>query len=148
MILNQQTEVSVAVPQFERFLMRVKKSLGVIDLDLGICFVTTSEIRRLNRTYRAKNKPTDVLSFPFWTSLKGRNRKFYCSNGAPSYLGDIAISPAIARRNAIVNGRTLQIELRILIIHGVLHLLGFDHERDQGEMSLVEGQLRHQFGIH
>ena len=90
-------------------------------------------MKRWNRTYRGKNRPTDVLSFRF--------------NGSSSYLGDIAISPAIARSNAVANGRTLQNELRILILHGVLHLLGFDHEKDRGEMVRKEDRLRRKLGI-
>jgi probable rRNA maturation factor len=63
------------------------------------------------------------------------------------YLGDIAIAPAVARRYAKKNGRTLESELRVLILHGVLHLLGYDHETDHGEMERMEQKLRRRFGL-
>jgi probable rRNA maturation factor len=66
---------------------------------------------------------------------------------AGEYLGDIAISPATARRYARQNGRKLSSELRVLILHGVLHLLGYDHETDRGEMDRVERKLRKRFGL-
>jgi rRNA maturation RNase YbeY len=69
------------------------------------------------------------------------------SMGNPHYLGDIAISPATARRNAKQYGRTLQGELRILILHGTLHLLGYDHETDRGEMYRFEQRLRRRLGL-
>ena len=64
-----------------------------------------------------------------------------------NYLGDIAISPVTARRNAAKYGRTLNAELRILMLHGVLHLLGYDHETDRGEMNRIEAKLRRRFGL-
>jgi len=66
---------------------------------------------------------------------------------AGRYLGDIAISPATARRYAKNNGRSLSAELRVLMLHGVLHLLGYDHEVDSGEMVRLEGKLRRRFGL-
>jgi probable rRNA maturation factor len=66
---------------------------------------------------------------------------------AGEYLGDIAISPATARRYAKQHGRKLSSELRVLILHGVLHLLGYDHETDRGEMDRVERKLRERFGL-
>jgi len=66
---------------------------------------------------------------------------------AGRYLGDIAISPATARRYAKKNGRSLAAELRILMLHGVLHLLGYDHESDRGEMDRLEAKLRRRFGL-
>jgi probable rRNA maturation factor len=66
---------------------------------------------------------------------------------AGEYLGDIAISPATARRYARQNGRRLSSELRVLILHGILHLLGYDHETDRGEMDRVERKLRERFGL-
>jgi probable rRNA maturation factor len=68
-------------------------------------------------------------------------------NSGTTYLGDIAISPATARRYAKKNGRHLTSELRVLILHGVLHLLGYDHETDQGQMDRIERKLRSRFGL-
>jgi rRNA maturation RNase YbeY len=69
------------------------------------------------------------------------------SQTAPGYLGDIAISPATARQYAQKNGRSLTAELRVLMLHGVLHLLGYDHEADSGEMNRLEAKLRRRFGL-
>lgn len=70
------------------------------------------------------------------------------SNPSPSpYLGDIAIAPAVARRNALRFGRTFDQEMRILILHGVLHLMGYDHETDQGQMTRRENRLRRDLGL-
>ena len=66
---------------------------------------------------------------------------------AEAYLGDIAIAPETARRYAKENGRSLSNELRVLILHGVLHLLGYDHETDRGEMDRIEQKMRRRFGL-
>ncbi len=100
---------------------------------VAIAFVTDAEIARLNRIYRKKNKPTDVLSFPAQTGKHIDKKKF---------LGDIAIAPAVARKYAKKNRRTLENEICILILHGILHLLGYDHETDQGQMDRIERKLR------
>jgi probable rRNA maturation factor len=85
----------------------------------------------------------DVLSFPAVQKRKRRTKKHRA--GVPRegrYLGDIAIAPAVARRNARKYGRGLQTELRILMLHGLLHLQGYDHETDQGQMKRLEMKLR------
>jgi len=105
---------------------------------VAIAFVTDTEIARLNKTYRKKNKPTDVLSFPAQSAKRTNKKKF---------LGDIAIAPAVARRYAKKNGRTLQSEICVLILHGILHLLGYDHETDRGQMDRVEHKLRRKLGL-
>ena len=92
----------------------------------------------LNQTFRKKHGPTDVLSFP--------------ANGprpaqAAEYIGDIAISPETARRNARRFSRSLPVEMRILILHGMIHLAGFDHESDHGEMDRLERRLRKRLGV-
>jgi len=118
---------------------------------VAVCLVTDAEIARLNRTYRRKAGPTDVLSFPAGTSrgTKAAGVDAASSNGAGCgfHLGDIAISPTAARRNARALGREVQEELRVLILHGVLHLAGYDHETDQGQMERYERRLRRRLGI-
>ena len=137
MILNRQRTVRVARRDLEGFLQRVKKELSLAGADVAVCFVSDAEIARMNSRYRKKKGPTDVLSFP-----AGEKRRSGDSN-----LGDIAIAPATARRYAKKNGRTLQSELRVLILHGVLHLLGYDHETDRGQMDRLEKKLRRRFGL-
>jgi probable rRNA maturation factor len=148
MILNRQRAVRVARRPLELFLARVRRELGIGEADVTICFVSDAEIARMNQAFRKKKGPTDVLSFPaidrrLPVSLPQR-RKTGRRRRSPSkvFLGDVAISPATARRNAKKLGRTLPGELQILILHGVLHLLGYDHETDRGEMARVEAQLR------
>ena len=106
--------------------------------NVAIAFVTDSEIARLNKTYRKESKPTDVLSFPAQSAKRPNKDKF---------LGDIAIAPAVARLYAKKNGRTLKEEICVLILHGILHLLGYDHETDQGQMDRIETKLRRKLGL-
>lgn len=91
---------------------------------------SNAKMRRLNRDFRGKDKPTDVLSFPAR------------QNGNVRLAGDIAISKEIARRNAKALGHSLGTELKVLLLHGLLHLAGHDHERDRGEMAALEQKLR------
>ena len=90
------------------------------------------EIQKLNKEFRKKNKPTDVISFP--SEVNG-------------VAGDIAISAEIAQANARKLGHDAAAELKILILHGMLHLAGFDHEVDAGEMARKEARLRKQFRL-
>jgi len=103
-----------------------------------IAIVSDARVRALNKRYRKKDKATDVLSFP-------------AEDGRPShgdrYLGDIVIASAVARRQAREAGHSLQTELRILALHGLLHLLGYDHEHDDGRMARLERRLRAQGGL-
>jgi probable rRNA maturation factor len=152
MILNRQWAVRVARQPLEVFLARVREELGLGEADVTVCLVSDAEIARMNEAYRKKKGLTDVLSFPEIERRapenlrRSRNRS---SAGARrgQFLGDVAISPATARRNAKQLGRTLGGELQILILHGVLHLLGYDHETDNGEMDRVERRLRRRLGL-
>ena len=148
MILNRQRAVRVARRPLELFLARVRRELGIGEADVTICFVSDAEMARMNQSFRKKKGPTDVLSFP---AIRGRapvslprRRKTERGLRPPRdvFLGDVAISPATARRNAKKLGRTLPSELQILILHGVLHLLGYDHETDRGQMDRMEARLR------
>jgi len=151
MILNRQRATRLARRPLELFLGRVKSELGLQDADVTVCLVSDAEIARMNETFRKKKGPTDVLSFP--AVARGRPRRPaseggpYKQNNHGEYLGDIAISPATARRYAKKHGRKFSSELRVLILHGVLHLLGYDHETDRGEMDRVERNLRKRLGL-
>lgn len=102
-------------------ILRVRGEVAVVLAGDGL-------LRRLNRAYRGKDRPTDVLSFP--------------GDGGESGLGDIVISVATAERNARGLGRTLLQELDVLALHGFLHVLGYDHETDEGTMDRLEARLR------
>ncbi len=150
MILNRQHEVRVARGPLESFLRRVKRELGLKKSDVTVCLVSDAAMARLNQNFRKKKGPTDVLSFPSVIRHKPvrLRRKWRPANSAQQeYLGDIAISPAAARRYAKKYDRKIAKELGVLILHGVLHLLGHDHETDHGEMDKFEQKLRKRFGL-
>jgi probable rRNA maturation factor len=148
MILNRQRTARVARRPLDLFLRRVWDELGIEDAEVTICLVSDAEIARMNEVFRRKKGPTDVLSFPAAEKRKPlritRGRRGSIQN---KYLGDIAISPAMAHRNAKAYGRTPGHEIRILMLHGVLHLLGYDHETDRGAMNRLEQKLRRRLGL-
>jgi probable rRNA maturation factor len=145
---NRQRAVRLARRPLESFLRRVQKEVGFQRAGVTVCLVSDAEIARLNETFRKKEGPTDVLSFPMVVRRRPvRLRRGSKTIKAGDYLGDIAISPATARRYAKKNGRKLSSELQVLILHGVLHLLGYDHETDRGEMDRVERKLRKRLGL-
>lgn len=138
MILNRQNRIPLQDAVLARFLTSVRRELKLSRREVTVCFVADREIARLNGKFRGKPKPTDVLSFP--VDGTGASDVAYVNDA--KFLGDIAISPQAARRNAKLFGRTLDEEIRILILHGVLHLAGYDHEVDDGEMERIEMRLR------
>jgi len=97
-----------------------------------VALVSDARVQRLNARYRAKDTPTDVLSF---------------AAEEPGFLGEIVIASGVARRQARDAGHPVQVELRVLALHGLLHLLGYDHERDDGRMARVERRLRRKGGL-
>jgi probable rRNA maturation factor len=163
MILNRQRTVRVARRPLEKFLQRVRSELGLSGTDVTVCLVSDAEIARMNEEFRKKRGPTDVLSFPAeraprvprgkkeltQRTLRAQRarRRGGESREADGYLGDIAIAPETAKRYAEKKGRTLNSELRVLILHGVLHLLGYDHETDRGQMNRVEHAMRRKLGL-
>jgi probable rRNA maturation factor len=138
MILNRQSRIPLQDKVLARFLTSVQRELKLGRREVTVCFVEDREIARLNGQFRSKPKPTDVLSFP----ANGSGAASFPNENGSKILGDIAISPQAARRNAKLFGRTLDEEIRILILHGVLHLAGYDHEVDDGEMERIEMRLR------
>lgn len=113
---------------------------------VDIAIVGDRRMRTLNRTFRGIDAATDVLSFPAGQdpAAAGRRRR----PGAPNaLLGDIAIASGVAERQAREFGHALRTELRILALHGLLHLLGYDHEDDRGEMRRLEERLRRRAGL-
>lgn len=99
-------------------------------VSFGVRFVDDGEMCSLNRHFRARDRPTDVLSFPGEASAEGL------------HLGDVVISVPTARRQAAAVGSAEVVEIRTLLLHGVLHCLGYDHEADKGEMESLERRLR------
>ncbi len=134
-------------------MLRVRRELDLKQAQVTVCLVSDAEIAGMNESFRKKSGPTDVLSFPAVklrqpSQSKRRPTSVPASSAdSDASLGDIAIAPAVAKRNAKNFGRTLPAELKILILHGVLHLLGFDHEADHGEMDRTEKKLRRRLGL-
>jgi probable rRNA maturation factor len=156
MVINQQNAIRVDPRALGRFLARVRRELRLNGHEVTVCLLDDRRMAGLNRRFRAKRGSTDVLSFPSRAVEVPVRRKSARTDGrawtsatspAPSYLGDIAISPHVARRNARRLGRTLDSELRVLILHGLLHLLGYDHESDDGRMERFERRLRRRLGL-
>jgi probable rRNA maturation factor len=139
MVINRQQRVRLDLRGARLYVRRVRAALRLGRKNFGVCFVDDARIAELNRRYRRKPRPTDVLSFP-WKSeapRAGGDRDFR------NYLGDIVISAETARRNARAAGHSTAREIRWLILHGTLHLLGYDHETDDGKMTRLERALRH-----
>lgn len=146
-IENCQRQVRLELQPLQSFLLRANRELGLPGNSAYVHFVTDAEMARLNQTFRHKQGTTDVLSFPSEIRTRPAGLRRRVNTLAGSFLGDIAISPAVARRNAKSCGRTMPEEICILMLHGVLHLLGYDHETDRGEMERVEARLRRRLGL-
>ena len=116
-----------------RYVTRACARIGLSGT-VEVLLTTDAEVRRLNRTFRGKNTPTDVLSFPS-EEMPGLPREH-------RHAGDLAISLETAERQAEEHGHTLSAEIRVLLLHGLLHLAGMDHEADAGEMAAREAELR------
>jgi probable rRNA maturation factor len=130
---------SLAIPTtrtLTRFLLQAQAEVR-LRREVSVLLTTDKEIQRLNRQYRGKNKTTDVLSFPAGPIAKKRE----------NVAGDIAISVQTARRQSTACGHSLGTELKVLMLHGLLHLAGYDHETDAGRMERCESQLRAKLGL-
>jgi probable rRNA maturation factor len=113
----------------QRFLRAAQRIVGISG-EVNVLVTSSAQMRRLNRDFRGKDKPTDVLSFPV------------AQNGNVKLAGDIAVSKEIAQSNAKALGHSLDTELKVLLLHGLLHLAGHDHESDNGEMAALEQKMR------
>ncbi len=113
------------------FAAKARRTLGLKG-EVNVRITSNLELRELNRLFRRTDKPTDVLSFP---------------SAIPELAGDIAISAEMAAVNAADIGHSTQTELKVMILHGLLHLAGYDHETDNGEMKAREIELRQRLGL-
>lgn len=135
MIVNRQRRVRVKQDELQEFSRALNEQLRLDEEDYVVALVSDARIMGLNRRFRGHAQPTDVLSFPADASA---------GNG---YRGDVAISVETARRNARRCRHPLGEELKLLVLHGLLHLLGYDHETDRGEMNRREHALRRRLGL-
>jgi len=131
-VVNRQRGRKIATAPWVERTKVMLQALGSDDSSVTVAFVSDTKIRELNRQFRGIDKATDVLSFPA---------------GDEGQLGDIAISLETAERQSKENGLTLNGEIAQLILHGLLHLSGYDHETDNGEMNKVELSLRKKLAI-
>jgi probable rRNA maturation factor len=133
-ILNRQRRHQISISRLRQFLTLLSHRLHLDSQTFTIVLVTDRVIRGLNRDFRNQDKPTDVLSFPTGPEDLPHLDK-------PG-LGDMIISVEMAHRQAFARHHSLERELRVLVIHGLLHLLGYDHEVDRGEMHRKERKLQ------
>jgi len=138
-ILNRQRRHKINVRKWREFAERALRAIGADTRDVTIVFVTDAAIRKLNRQFRGRDYATDVLSFPSVAE------EFETENKAN--LGEIVISAQRAAAQAKQNGLSLSNEIQQLILHGLLHLCGYDHETDKGEMNRLELRLRKRLGV-
>jgi probable rRNA maturation factor len=154
MIVNCQRRIPLSIAPLAKFCEEVRQALRFPSDGVTVRLVSDPVIARLNHDFRGKLGPTDVLSFPAKRRppriSRTRNHARPRRTGAgldQEYVGDIAISPQTARRNARRAARTLSAELRVLILHGMIHLAGYDHETDHGEMDRFERRMRRRLGL-
>lgn len=117
-------------PHLRRWLKELVREVAPEADSFAVSFVDDDQMRQLNRSYRGRDSSTDVLSFPGETTHEGW------------HLGDVAVSVSTARRQADRAGRPSYREVQTLLLHGLLHCLGYDHEEDDGKMNSLESQLR------
>jgi probable rRNA maturation factor len=130
--------------------------------EVTVALVSDARMRTLNRSYRNKDYATDVLSFPAFAEASARAGQAGRTGGAakaggagegigppatPNYLGDIVIATGVAQRQADEVGHPVGTEIKVLALHGLLHLLGYDHETDAGTMARLEARLRKKAGL-
>lgn len=111
--------------------------------DVTVALVSDGRMRSLNRSFRGKDFATDVLSFPVDKGLA----VLAAGPDSRSYLGDLVIARGVAQRQAAEAGHAIGTEIRVLALHGLLHLLGYDHEADSGEMATTEAKLLKKAGL-
>ncbi|MFZ0685529.1 MAG: rRNA maturation RNase YbeY [Terriglobales bacterium] len=129
MVVFQKRVAGLTELALSRFLARARREAGLKG-SVDVLITSSATMRSLNRRFRRKDRPTDVLSFPAETETQKVS------------AGEIAISAEIASQNARILGHSPAVEIKILILHGVLHLRGYDHECDNGEMARYEKRLR------
>jgi probable rRNA maturation factor len=137
LVILRKTITGLSLSTLERFLRRARRAVRLKGT-VNVLVTNNRELRSLNSRFRGKDRPTDVLSFP--AALDHPQAK--------TMAGELAISADVARDNAKRLGHSLAAEVKILVLHGILHLAGFDHEQDDGEMAHEESRLRLQLKLH
>jgi rRNA maturation RNase YbeY len=128
-IRNSQRTIKIDTAQIKKDVNTFLKALGYEDFDLGIWITTDATIQKYNREYRHKDKPTDILSFPYHDTLKAGQR-IKVKEPEDENLGDLIISAAYVTKDAKRLGISFERRMRRLLVHGICHLLGYDHMKD------------------
>jgi probable rRNA maturation factor len=139
LVILQTKIVGLNEQALERFVLRARRAVGLRGA-VNVLVTGSAAVRALNRQFRGQNKATDVLSFPLTLATPARQKR-------PVMAGEIAISAEIAVQNAARLGHPPAQEIKVLTLHGILHLAGFDHERDNGQMARKEAKLRLALGL-
>ena len=137
MVILRKRVTGLSRSTLERFVSRARHVVRLRD-PVNVLVTSSAELKSLNRQFRGADKATDVLSFPSPPAERRQVKRI---------AGDVAISADIARENASRLGHSVADEVKILALHGILHLAGFDHERDNGKMARKESQLRRQLKL-
>ena len=138
--------MAVDLAKTRAFVRQIRRTVRLGRREFNICFVTDREMERLNGEFRGRRRPTDVLSFR-WQEGNSWPKGRKAGGAASNFLGEVVISAETARRNARAEGHSTQNEIRWLIAHGLLHLLGYDHDTDSGEMTRLEYSIRERLGM-
>lgn len=140
LIKNTQRKQAIDLKKIERDAQKILNELGYPDFDLGIWFTNNKTIRYYNKKYRDKDKATDILSFSFHPNLKA-GESIKPKSEDDKALGDLVISVEYVAKAAKEQGTTLENHLQRLIVHGVCHLLGYDHEKDEDYEKMQKKEL-------
>ena len=141
LVILQKRVAGLSAEALDRFVRRARGAAGLRGR-VNVLVTSNRDIRALNRRFRRFDKATDVLSFPAPLLSQPSRRTAPPAAAKTTLAGEIAISAEIAAQNATQLGHSLADEIRILTLHGILHLAGFDHERDNGRMASREADLR------
>jgi probable rRNA maturation factor len=139
-LVQDRSGAPIDLQQQKRLAEALLARLGFASGELGVTYVGPAEMEELNRGHMGHSGPTDVLTFPL-DAGKGGNAAPAAAADVPLLLGDIIICPQVAERQAGAAGHGLDDELCLLLVHGMLHLAGLDHEADQGEMEARQAEL-------
>lgn len=129
-IENSQNTVPINTDQLKKDVKQIIAYLGYADFGIGILFADDQTMQGYNKRYRNKDIVTDILSFPFYYNVKA-GQKIIAPSEEEKYLGDIIIAPEFVKKDLIFWNQTLDERIRVLLIHGICHLLGYDHIKDE-----------------
>ena len=141
-VVNRQRLARIEARRVVRLAEATLGAVGRADANLTVAFVRERVIRKLNAKFRGTDRATDVLSFPAQGGFSVAGDDDFVGSGLAEHLGDIVVSTETALRQADIAGHPFEREVDELVIHGVLHLCGYDHETDRGEMNRLELKLR------